>query len=216
MKKTVIAAFLLIIAVVLCGCGKTEPVIPDPPVTSDPIENPDYSDSEDGNTDDNSDSTIPLNATDSPYNRDTEPFEVEYPEVSENGDMQFAPIEENMLVLTAQSLLGVPFADGGSTPDTGFDNSGFIHYVLSQNGYVNCPRGLYEQSVMGNHVDSIADLRSGDLVFFSDSGDKAQFGGIYIGGGIMISCRMPGESVSEIDITSSYYRTAYFTAVRVI
>jgi cell wall-associated NlpC family hydrolase len=69
---------------------------------------------------------------------------------------------------------------------------------------------------MGNKVYSIPDLKPGDLVFFSDSGDRAQYGGIYIGGGVMISCRMPGEVVREINITGAHYEKTFFTGVRVL
>ncbi|MCL2638411.1 MAG: C40 family peptidase [Oscillospiraceae bacterium] len=133
-----------------------------------------------------------------------------------NSELIVSPFEENQIVLTAQSLLGVEFNDGGSSPDEGFDNSGFIHYVLRQNGYVNSPRGLQEQAVMGNAVGSISELISGDLVFFSDNGERAAFGGIYIGDGLMISCRMPGEAVREVDITVKYYMDSFFTGVRVM
>ncbi|MDR2532972.1 MAG: C40 family peptidase [Oscillospiraceae bacterium] len=134
----------------------------------------------------------------------------------EDGDIILSPIEENSIVLTAQSLIGIPFRDGGSSPEEGFDNSGFIFYVLRRNGYVNCPRALHEQSNMGNKINSISELKSGDLVFFSDNGERAGFGGIYIGDGIMISCRMPGETVREFDITTQYYRGSFFTGVRVL
>ena len=56
--------------------------------------------------------------------------------------------EAEGIILTAESLLGVPFVDGGETPD-GFDNSGFIYYVLRQNGYITCPRGVSAQAQMG-------------------------------------------------------------------
>jgi cell wall-associated NlpC family hydrolase len=69
---------------------------------------------------------------------------------------------------------------------------------------------------MGNPIDSISELISGDLVFFSDSGERAAFGGIYMGDGIMISCRMPGETVREFDITTPYYRESFFIGVRVL
>lgn len=123
---------------------------------------------------------------------------------------------ENKLTLTAESLIGIMFAEGGSSPDTGFDNSGFIYYVLKQNGYVNCPRGLSEQSVMGTKIEKMNELLSGDLVFFSENGTNAQFGGIYKGDGIMISCPQPGQPVKETDITVNYYVNNFFTGVRVI
>ncbi|MCL2693492.1 MAG: NlpC/P60 family protein [Oscillospiraceae bacterium] len=124
--------------------------------------------------------------------------------------------EQNQIVQTAQSLLGTPFVDGASSPSEGFDNSGLIYYVLRQNGYVNCPRGITEQSVMGNRIDSIAELLPGDLVFFSENGERAQYGGVYTGDGIMVSCRKPGENVMEFDITLEYYNKTFFTGVRVV
>jgi cell wall-associated NlpC family hydrolase len=136
--------------------------------------------------------------------------------VPDDDEVKVTPFEENQIVLTAQSLLGIEFTDGGSSPDEGFDNSGFIHYVLKQSGYTNSPRGLREQAVMGNEIGSISELISGDLVFFSDNGERATFGGIYIGDGIMISCRMPGETVMEFNITIKYYLDSFFTGIRVL
>lgn len=126
------------------------------------------------------------------------------------------PAENNPLVLTAQSLLGIHFSEDGSSPSEGFDNSGFIYYVLKQNGYVNPPRSLTDQSVMGNEIHLFSDLRAGDLVFFSEIGERARFGGIYTGSGIMVSCRMPGETVREININSTYYKSHFFKGVRVL
>ncbi len=126
------------------------------------------------------------------------------------------PADANQITLTAQALLGIPFADGGASPEAGFDSSGFIYYVLRENGFVNCSRAIGEQAVMGNLVDSIAELKSGDLVFFSDSGERAQYGGIYIGDGIMVSCSTPGDKVKEVNINVNYYLTHFYTGVRVL
>ncbi len=112
----------------------------------------------------------------------------------------------------AQSLIGVPFADGGDSP-AGFDNSGFIYYVLRQNGFLACPRGVVAQSTMGTRLE-YDELKKGDLVFFyNDSKTDAGFGGIYIGGGKMIACLMPGTLVKEVDITGDYYKTNFFGGV---
>lgn len=48
----------------------------------------------------------------------------------------------DMVVTSAASLIGTDFVDGGETPEQGFDNSGFIYYVLRENGYITCPRGV--------------------------------------------------------------------------
>lgn len=133
-------------------------------------------------------------------------------------DMDDSPVfseidESNSIVLTAQALIGTPFAEGGKDP-SGFDNSGFIYYVLRENGYVNCPRITCDQVNMGEQI-SYLDMKSGDLVFFSDeeASETANFGGIYIGGGIMVYSSMPGDYVVEKDISESYWIKRFVTAV---
>lgn len=112
------------------------------------------------------------------------------------------------IVATANSLIGVPFAENGADTN-GFDNSGFIYYVLRENGYITCPRTTHEQSKMGARLE-YSQLKIGDLAFFSDEG---MFGGIYIGNGKMIGCLMPGQSVRIIDITTSYYKSNFYCGV---
>lgn len=117
-------------------------------------------------------------------------------------------------VRTAASLLGIPFASNGVSPDTGFDNSGFIYYVLRENGFINCPRLTNEQAAMGT-VIGYNELKSGDLAFFctADSGNP-DFGGIYIGDGKMIYCPMPGQTVKEEDISADYWKRVFVSGVR--
>ncbi|MDE7362312.1 MAG: C40 family peptidase [Oscillospiraceae bacterium] len=122
------------------------------------------------------------------------------------------PNEALGIVATANSLIGVPFLENGSDPD-GFDNSGFIYYVLRENGYITCPRGTEAQSVMGTRLDYDS-IKEGDLVFFTDEGgEEVSFGGIYAGDGKMIACLMPGTLVKEVDITTEYYRTNFYGGV---
>jgi len=206
MKKTKIVLFVIITAVFIGGCNRSG----NPTVDGDDVppasENP---------------RTPDITEPDKPQVTTT-PTKQEHPNVipsaslAQEDDITVSPDVENQIVMTAQSLLGIDFEDGGSAPSEGFDNSGFIYYVLRQNGYVNCPRGIHEQASMGNRIDSISELKPGDLVFFSDSGERAQYGGIYTGGGIMISCRMPGEEVREFNITAEYYKDSFFTGVRVL
>ncbi|MGN0649770.1 MAG: C40 family peptidase [Oscillospiraceae bacterium] len=126
-----------------------------------------------------------------------------------------APEHEEVIegiITTAKSLIGTEFVDGGSDPD-GFDNSGFIYYVLRENGYLSCPRGVTAQAAMGTLLE-YDELKRGDLVFFYGEGTTtAGFGGIYCGDGIMIACLMPGTRVKEVDITSNYYRSNFCNGV---
>lgn len=135
------------------------------------------------------------------------------PPVSSSEDSSDFPNEAEGIVATANSLIGVPFMENGSDPD-GFDNSGFIYYVLRENGYITCPRQTEAQSRMGSHLDYDS-VKEGDLVFFSNEAGsgEANFGGIYVGGGKMIACLMPGTLVREVDITTDYYRTNFFGGV---
>ncbi len=119
------------------------------------------------------------------------------------------------IIALARSLEGTEFADGGEAPSTGFDNSGFIYYVLRENGYITCPRGVSGQSSMGT-TKTYDRLSPGDLVFFSEDGAAAEFGGIYVGNGVMIACLMPGTQVREVDITSEYYLSHFYCGVGII
>ncbi|MCI5667741.1 MAG: C40 family peptidase [Oscillospiraceae bacterium] len=143
-----------------------------------------------------------------------QPPQSESPVEHEDTSETVASEAENIIAL-AQSLIGTEFADGGETPASGFDNSGFIYYVLRENGYITCPRGVAAQSRMGA-VKEYDELVPGDLVFFSESGTSAEFGGIYAGEGVMIACLMPGTQVRKVDITTSYYTSNFYCGVGII
>ncbi|MDE6732118.1 MAG: C40 family peptidase, partial [Oscillospiraceae bacterium] len=113
----------------------------------------------------------------------------------------------------ARALIGTPFAENGATPD-GFDNSGFIYYVLRENGYITCPRTTEAQSVMGAKLSGYNEMKPGDLVFFgTDDGGEAAFGGIFVGNGRMIACLSTSMDVCEVDITTQYYTSRFFGAI---
>lgn len=116
---------------------------------------------------------------------------------------------------TAEALIGVPFAENSASPTDGFDNSGFIYYVLRENGFVNCPRLTPDQAAMGTHID-YDELKIGDLAFFctADSGNP-DFGGIYIGNGQLVYSPMPGQDVRIADITSDYWKSTFVTGISI-
>ena len=122
------------------------------------------------------------------------------------------------IVAMAEAMVGIDFVSGGASPQDGFDNSGLIYYVLRENGYINCPRSTAEQKNMGTEV-AFDDLQPGDLVFFSDldmqTGEKNDFGGIYVGEGKLIYSPYPGEKVKFADINSAYWKNSFCCAVSV-
>ena len=104
----------------------------------------------------------------------------------------------------AQKYVGTPYVWGGSTPETGFDCSGYVCWVYNQNGY-NVGRttanGLWNKS---QHI-SEAEAKPGDLVFFEgtyDTPGKSHVG-IYLGNGMMVSV---GDPIKYADIHSSYWQ----------
>lgn len=119
------------------------------------------------------------------------------------------------IMATASSLIGVPFVLGGYSPD-GFDNPGFIYYVLRENGFHNCAHSTYTQSQMGQKL-SYSELKPGDLIFFYDSYDSdVGFGGIYMGNGEMIASITPTNrepGVMLVDVTQAYYQRKFFCGV---
>jgi len=117
------------------------------------------------------------------------------------------------LIDTAKKHVGAPFVMGGETPK-GFDNSGFVYYVLKSNGYVHAPRGTKELAEFGTKINTLADLKAGDLLFFSQSANAPEFTAIYIGNGKLITCPYEGETVSEIELFG-YYSEHFFSAARV-
>ena len=80
-------------------------------------------------------------------------------------DEEFAAIYKE-----AQKYVGTPYVWGGSTPETGFDCSGYVCWVYNQNGYDvgrTTANGLWNKS---QHI-SEAEAKPGDLVFFKGTYD---------------------------------------------
>lgn len=119
----------------------------------------------------------------------------------------------NEIVSTAEALIGIDFAEGGDEPSEGFDNSGFIYYVLRENGYIGCPRKISGQLEWGSTAE-LDEIKAGDVLYFSENpGGAASFGGIYAGNGIMIYSPYPGEKVKTADITAHYWQSRFVTAL---
>ena len=114
-------------------------------------------------------------------------------------DEEFAAIYKE-----AQKYVGTPYVWGGSTPETGFDCSGYVCWVYNQNGYDvgrTTANGLWNKS---QHI-SEAEAKPGDLVFFEgtyDTPGKSHVS-IYLGNGMMVSA---GDPIKYANIHSSYWQ----------
>ena len=113
-------------------------------------------------------------------------------------DSEFAAIYKE-----AQKYVGTPYVWGGSSPETGFDCSGYVCWVYNQNGYDvgrTTANGLWQKS---QHI-SEAEAKPGDLVFFKGTYDTPGMShtGIYLGNGMMVSA---GDPIKYANIHSSYW-----------
>jgi len=117
------------------------------------------------------------------------------------------------IVADAKKLLGIPYVWGGTTTK-GFDCSGFVQYVLKQNG-ISIPRTTTEQYQVGTYVAK-SDLQPGDLVFLQNTYRAGiSHVGIYIGDGKMIHASS-SKGVVTSDLSSSYYTQHYYGSRRVV
>ena len=125
-----------------------------------------------------------------------------------------ASVNQNAVVSAARSLTGVRYKWGGSSPQTGFDCSGFTWWTYRQLG-VALPRISYEQYEVGQPVGR-RDIRPGDLVFFRLPGNpKNMHVGIATERGTFIHSPSNGGRVREDPLDLPYWREQYIGARRV-
>lgn len=103
-----------------------------------------------------------------------------------------APISSNNVIAYASNYIGTPYVWGGTSPNPGFDCSGFTQYVYAHFG-VSIGRTTYEQINDGVAV-SRDQLQPGDLVLFGSSGNPHHVG-IYVGNGAYIHAPRTGDSI---------------------
>ena len=113
-------------------------------------------------------------------------------------DNEFAAIYEE-----AKKYVGTPYVWGGSSPETGFDCSGYICWIFNQNGY---DVGRTTANGLWNKCQKIseAEAKPGDLVFFKGTYDTPGMShvGLYLGNGMMVSA---GDPIKYANIHSSYW-----------
>lgn len=94
------------------------------------------------------------------------------------------------VIATAKQYLGLAYQWGGSSPETGFDCSGFTQYCFAQAG-ITIPRVSYNQAAGGITVLA-SEIRPGDIVCFNSPVSHV---GIYLGDGLFIHSPKEGDVV---------------------
>ena len=137
------------------------------------------------------------------FNTEYEDYEIPASALS---DPQFAAMMEE-----AEKYLGYPYVWGGSNPNTSFDCSGFVSWVVNNCG-VGWNIGRLGADSLRHTCSYVspANARPGDLIFFEGTYDTtgASHVGIYVGNNMMIHC---GDPIQYADITSSYWQQHFLS-----
>ena len=121
---------------------------------------------------------------------------------------------QNMLG-EALDLIGIRYRRGGTSPETGFDCSGFVAHVFQEGLGLTLPHNARQISKEGEVVKR-ADLQPGDLVFFNTMRHAFSHVGIYIGDGKFIHSPRPGAEVRIEDMGVAYWKRRFDGARRVL
>ena len=116
------------------------------------------------------------------------------------------------LVSRAMKYLGTPYRNGGTSPSTGFDCSGFVYYLYGAVFGQSIPRMPHEMAREGTPV-ARSDLKRGDLVFFGYRGTFTHVG-IYAGNGQFVHATRRGLPVMVTPLDGDYFGERYMMAVR--
>lgn len=123
----------------------------------------------------------------------------------DTGSMEF-------IELVARSQIGKPYQWAANGPYA-FDCSGFTKYVYAKQG-ITLPRVSREQAQVGQYVPR-ANLRKGDLIFFSKQG-VVNHTGIYLGQNRFIHASSVGKGVVISSLNEPYYDSHFTLGRRVI
>lgn len=114
-------------------------------------------------------------------------------------------LSDNPIVQEAERYLDIPYVFGGSTPEEGFDCSGFVQYVFENKLHIYLPRSAEQQWTVGEKI-KVADMQPGDIIYFSNTYKKGiSHAGIYAGGGRFIHASRT-EKVTISYLSEDYWQ----------
>ena len=121
--------------------------------------------------------------------------------------------QQSPIITYALSLQGVPYRYGKSSPEEGFDCSGFVKHVYEKQG-ITLPRTV---KAMASSLPQIpkSDVHSGDLVFFNTSGKSFSHVGIYVNNDKFVHA--PSQRTGRVLVSSlknNYWQKHYIGARR--
>jgi cell wall-associated NlpC family hydrolase len=114
----------------------------------------------------------------------------------------------------AMGLLGIRYRRGGSSPEAGFDCSGFVSHVFREGLGLILPRNSRELSQSGDEIEK-NELQPGDLVFFNTMRRAFSHVGIYLGDNQFVHAPRAGGRVRIEDLRDTYWNKRFNGARRV-
>jgi cell wall-associated NlpC family hydrolase len=119
------------------------------------------------------------------------------------------------VVMNALSLTGIHYRYGGSSPDTGFDCSGFVRYVFREAASIALPHNARAISQVGKII-SPDQLQPGDLVFYNTMRSAFSHVGIYLGNNRFIHAPSSGGGIHVVDMNTAYWSKRFDGARRIV
>jgi cell wall-associated NlpC family hydrolase len=115
----------------------------------------------------------------------------------------------NDILFRAIGLVGTPYRWGGNTPDSGFDCSGLVDYIYRTEAAIKLPRTSRAMAAVdGEKIRRMAQLASGDLVFFAIGGAISHVG-VYVGKGRFVHAPDSGGTVRLDNLDGPYWRSHF-------
>ncbi|MBN8727116.1 MAG: C40 family peptidase [Xanthomonadales bacterium] len=113
----------------------------------------------------------------------------------------------------ALDLLDIRYRRGGRSPATGFDCSGFVHYVFRHSVGEELAASSAAQFRNGSSI-SRSEMKTGDLVFFRTHGKRISHVGIYLDHGRFIHSPSSGKRISISRLDEAYWAKRFAGARR--
>lgn len=124
-----------------------------------------------------------------------------------------ADARRDSVVALARRQLGVRYVLGGTSPDRGFDCSGFLQFLMRRLD-VRLPRTAAEQARVGQSIPrDVSRLLPGDILTFGYGGRTTHVG-MYIGGGRFIHASTGSRRIAEARLDRSSSLVRAWTGVR--
>jgi NlpC/P60 family len=120
------------------------------------------------------------------------------------------------LVTKAKTQVDSMYRFGGTTPETGFDCSGFINWVFSGVTRQPLPRQSDSLFQMAGEAVGQDDLKPGDLMFYRTMGKRVSHVTMYVGNRQFIHATRAGQRLRVESMDSAYWTRRYAGAKRIL